>query len=743
MGEGIVFSGSSSAGQCVDYVDALSKCLLFLEAQRSGKLPSTNRVSWRSHSGLLDGQDVGLDLTGGYYDAGDNVKFVFPMAFTMTMLSWGVLEYSDRFRQCGEFDQALDAIRWGTDFFIKAHPSPFELYAMVGEGHSDHARWMRPENMTTSRTAYKVDADHPGTEVAAEVAAAMAAAAIVFAQSDAEYAGILIMHAKQLFHFADTCRGSYSDSIPSVQPFYKSWNGFQDELLWAAIWLFRATKDVSYMNYVTGPNSELFGGTVQDKMEFSWDDKFAGVQVLVARALLTGEDGGADRKVMEKYKEKADGFMVRHLQGSVQKTPGGLVWIRKECPLQYAGGAAFLAAVYGDVLVATGAHAEFHGHTCSGSQLLEFAHSQVSYVLGKNPRRSSYMVGVGPNWPQRVHHRASSITPLHEDEKNGCGFAEGFHFLLSKEPNPIPHVGAIVGGPDDMDSYEDDRGNYNQSEPTTYINAIFCGLLARFAEPGAGANVQDSNTCHARGQRIPRFSSRVIDVSEFSPANPEECCIATPADEMCTSPLISPRSANLETNSDDEDFKSASNRSSSSEPSSPRLQASAPASYVDSSDPAAASINRLSGEGPEVVGGEAHTTNHHDPSSENGDEKDDALPSSATCSPHELSSESNSPGIVYLITRESDWVEGGKRICVLQVDIRNATGKAVEDLLIRPSGFAPSQSWCIDLIAETGLLKLPPWKPVLLPSEVFRFGLIQPCEPPLQLQTHSYTTAED
>ena len=37
--------------------------------------------------------DVHVDLVGGYYDAGDNVKFGFPMAFTTTMLSWSVIEF--------------------------------------------------------------------------------------------------------------------------------------------------------------------------------------------------------------------------------------------------------------------------------------------------------------------------------------------------------------------------------------------------------------------------------------------------------------------------------------------------------------------------------------------------------------------------------------------------------------------------------------------------------------------------
>ena len=44
--------------------------LYFYDAQRSGKLPESNRVSWRNDSCVDDGEDVGLDLSGGYYDAG-------------------------------------------------------------------------------------------------------------------------------------------------------------------------------------------------------------------------------------------------------------------------------------------------------------------------------------------------------------------------------------------------------------------------------------------------------------------------------------------------------------------------------------------------------------------------------------------------------------------------------------------------------------------------------------------------
>lgn len=54
-----------------DYGDALDKTLLFLEAQRSGKLPADQRVKWRGHSGLADGYAQGVyyksEITKSYH----------------------------------------------------------------------------------------------------------------------------------------------------------------------------------------------------------------------------------------------------------------------------------------------------------------------------------------------------------------------------------------------------------------------------------------------------------------------------------------------------------------------------------------------------------------------------------------------------------------------------------------------------------------------------------------------------
>lgn len=68
---------------------------------------------------------------GGYYDAGDHVKFGLPMAFTITMLSWSAIEYRQQIEEAGELQHTLEAIKWGTDYFIKAHTSPNVLWAEV------------------------------------------------------------------------------------------------------------------------------------------------------------------------------------------------------------------------------------------------------------------------------------------------------------------------------------------------------------------------------------------------------------------------------------------------------------------------------------------------------------------------------------------------------------------------------------------------------------------------------------
>ena len=139
-----------------------------------------------------------VSLEGGYYDAGDHVKFALPMAFSVTMLSWAAVDNRKELSGLNQMQQTLWSIRWVTDYFIKAHPQPNVPWGQVGDGQSDHYCWQRAEDMTTSRTAYKLDQYHPGSDLAGETAAAFAAPSLAFKPYNSSYSTILLSHAKEV-----------------------------------------------------------------------------------------------------------------------------------------------------------------------------------------------------------------------------------------------------------------------------------------------------------------------------------------------------------------------------------------------------------------------------------------------------------------------------------------------------------------------------------------------------------------
>ena len=102
-----------------DYSSALSKSILFYEAQRSGKLPADNRIPWRGDSFLPDGSDHGVDLSGGFFDAGDHVKFGYPLGHSLIFLAWGMVDYRAGYVAAGELNNGLGVLRWGADWIVK------------------------------------------------------------------------------------------------------------------------------------------------------------------------------------------------------------------------------------------------------------------------------------------------------------------------------------------------------------------------------------------------------------------------------------------------------------------------------------------------------------------------------------------------------------------------------------------------------------------------------------------------
>ncbi|KAL6596103.1 hypothetical protein ACP70R_047467 [Stipagrostis hirtigluma subsp. patula] len=483
--------GCGGNGTGFDYRRALHSSLLYFEAQRSGHLPYNQRVRWRGHSGLADGLQQGVDLVGGYYDAGDNVKFGLPMAFTVTMLSWSAVEFAGEIAAAGEWRHVLEAIKWGTDYLVKAHAEPDVLWAEVGDGDTDHYCWQRPEDMTTSRRAYKVDRDNPGSDIAGETAAAMAAASIVFRRSDPHYSHLLLHHAQQLFEFGDKYRGKYDSSVAEARGYYASVSGYGDEMLWAALWLHRATGRAEYLDYAVAMADE-FGGTGWAVTEFSWDVKYAGLQILAAKLLLEGRHRPEHQATLEQYKSKAEHYLCACLgkngaAGNVNRTAGGMLYVRRWNNMQYVTNAAFLLAVHSRHLAAAGSGSVLRcpGGPAHAGELLALARAQADYVLGANPAGVSYMVGYGRRFPRRVHHRAASVVSRRRDGRF-VGCVQGYdHWFRRAAANPNVVVGAIVGGPDHRDRFGDRRDNYMQTEACTYNTAPMVGVFAHLHSEAA------------------------------------------------------------------------------------------------------------------------------------------------------------------------------------------------------------------------------------------------------------------
>ncbi|MCY7815739.1 glycoside hydrolase family 9 protein [Bacillus haynesii] len=436
-----------------NYAELVQKSLLFYEAQRSGRLPENSRLNWRGDSGLEDGKDVGLDLTGGWYDAGDHVKFGLPMAYSAAILSWSVYEYRDAYKESGQLDAALGNIKWATDYFLKAHTAPYELWGQVGNGAQDHAWWGPAEVMPMERPAYKIDAGCPGSDLAGGTAAALASASIIFKPTDSSYSEKLLAHAKQLYDFADRYRGKYSDCITDAQQYYNSWSGYKDELTWGAVWLYLATDEQQYLDKALASVSD-WGDPASwpYRWTLSWDDVTYGAQLLLAR--LTN-DSRFTASVERNLDYWSTGYKNNGSTERITYTPGGLAWLEQWGALRYASNAAFLAFVYSDWV----------DDTEKAKRYRDFAVRQMHYMLGDNPQQRSFVVGYGKNPPKHPHHRTA-----HGSWADQMNVPENHRHTL---------YGALVGGPGRDDSYRDDITDYVSNEVAIDYNAAFTGNVAK------------------------------------------------------------------------------------------------------------------------------------------------------------------------------------------------------------------------------------------------------------------------
>lgn len=445
---------ASAAPFSANYAEALQKSLYFYECQQAGPLPDWNRVEWRADSTVDD------YVTGGWYDAGDHVKFNLPMAYSASMLAWGLYQYPDGVQSAGQTQTYVNNLTFVLDYLAACDEGDTVVY-QVGNGQMDHTWWGPVElleyGMKDNGASY-ADARAPlkGTSsaVCGEMAAALAAGycALQNQSTTADLDGYLA-HAENIFKLADKTKSDEDYNNSDASGFYRS-SHFYDELFYAANWLYIATGDKAYLDKATSYIPNLGTELGSDELKYSWgmcwDDVMQGGLLLYA--INTGDSFYTSR-------------VKKHLDywtDSVATLDGGGKWLTTWGCLRYATTAGFLASVACDTVL----------DGTDTTKYQTFYQDQIDYCLGDNPDSQSFVVGYGENSPQNPHHRTA-----HASWKNA---------LDTPVTNRHVLYGALVGGPNEDGSYEDDRQNYINNEVACDYNAGFTALLCKMADEKGG-----------------------------------------------------------------------------------------------------------------------------------------------------------------------------------------------------------------------------------------------------------------
>ncbi|MDR0984239.1 MAG: glycoside hydrolase family 9 protein [Ruminococcus sp.] len=457
-----IIEAASETGAKYNYAEVLQKSLYFYECQQAGPLPDWNRVEWRADSTMTD------YVLGGWYDAGDNVKFNLPMSYSASMLAWGLYQYPNGVKAVGQYDIYKNNLEFVLDYFVNCDEGDGTFVYQVGNGTVDHTWWGPVELVEYGYKGgdYYNRAENGdyliGNDSAVGSSMAAALAAGYCALPDSTKRDQYLETAKIFFEIADTTRSDAGYNSSDAQGFYQIGTStqFWDNLLYAANWLYMATGDQYYLDkcpeYIA--NLPLMAGTgdVTYGWGMCWDDTSQGALLLYA--INTGE-----QKWIDHVKKHIVKYWIEN-EGVTEINPGGLKYLTTWGCLRHATAVAFTAKVAIDTVLKGDSDEE---------RIQDFIMDQINYCLGDNQNNRSYVVGFGEDPPTSPHHRTA-----HGSWKNDLAVPEGGNRHII--------YGALVGGPNQDGTYEDDRGNFINNEIATDYNAGFTALLCGLVEEYGG-----------------------------------------------------------------------------------------------------------------------------------------------------------------------------------------------------------------------------------------------------------------
>lgn len=460
-----------------DYRDALYKTTYYYGAQRCG-----DNQSWiHDACHTRDGERYGLDLTGGWHDCGDNIKFAQTNAFTATVLLQMYNRfpeaYEDRYSQAysappkNQIPDILDEVKIFTDYLLKTLVDGKVYYQTGNRG--DHnclaepvyqSEYVSVDSGGEPRHSYYIT--EGGSNYCGAAAAALSLMALCYEPFDQAYAKACIEKAEE--YFAIGCKNP-GPVVDYDKEFYAGATKWEDDMVLGATQLYRATGKQEYMQYADSLAKEVWCVPTGVSMDYNNSGPLMAYELLKTTS---------DDSVKIKYYNSLVGWNYES-DGLIGGELEGLLNGMQDCgyghylgwgSLKYATAAAQTALLIHDL---TGIQKAY-----------DFAKRNIDFALGSHKdlgddasENLSFVIGydaLGGGSAKYPHHvaafgRRENAGKLWKEEDANPGVHPFKHQL----------VGALVGGPTEpCAKYEDRIDNYYSNEVCIYYNCHIVGALA-------------------------------------------------------------------------------------------------------------------------------------------------------------------------------------------------------------------------------------------------------------------------
>lgn len=464
-----------------EYKKALWMTTRMYGGQRSGNnnwllanhLPSGLAERYRGTAFIDDRDTDGYDLSGGWHDCGDHVKFGQTQYFSGYMLLKAYAEipegYDDRYshtyvgyRSSNKWNfednghdpngipDIVDEVKHATDYFIKCTRSATTFYYQVGQGVPDHKQWVTATKMQTlsfdnggqTRVVYKNPKDASMVSLAGATLALMSR---IYKAYDPAYAQTCLTHALYAYEYAKANPGTVGAGDNAFYGADKNWRDDYVNLLSELYW---TTKDAKYKTEAQTFTFDKDNTAMQiyGNPGYGFDYQNDG-EIAIYNLAKLGTPNAA-----ETFRAAVNIYMSNTLPDG-QFSKGNTSW----GPLRYNGSAALLAAL----------DAKLNGKQ---TNTMKFIYNNIDFILGKNSANQSFVVGFGSKSPRFPHHRN---VYLRDDNPSDANKAQ------MTIPAKNAQFGYMIGGTRDVTKYKDVNPNdYTFSEGGIDYNVGLVGALA-------------------------------------------------------------------------------------------------------------------------------------------------------------------------------------------------------------------------------------------------------------------------